>query len=293
MQKSKHTKIKKAQHKKTPKAPKKTQNTTTKKIANTNQSAQKAYKLLSESLNISHSKAKSLIDRGLVSADGKKLMLARIPLPKGVKFSIRQIQEMRIIHKDEDIMCVDKPAFMDSYEVERECQDKQGKEWKLLHRLDKETSGCLLLVKENSDFAKKALDEFVKNRVYKLYNALVSGIINDEQEISLPLLIHKGKSAKTIAISQSAAQKSKNAKSATTHIAPRFIQGKKTLLDVRILTGRTHQIRAHLQAIGHPLIGDTLYGGLNASRLMLHASEIRIFEYVFTSKLPSEFDFRG
>lgn len=293
MQKSKHTKIKKTQPKKTPKAQKIAQNAKTSKTANTNQSTQKAYKLLSESLSISHSKAKSLIDRGLVSANGKKLTLARIPLPKGVKFSISQVQEVLVIHKDEDIMCVDKPAFMDSYEVERECQDKQGKEWKLLHRLDKETSGCLLLVKRDSDFAKKALDEFVKNRVYKLYNALVSGIINDEQEISLPLLIHKGKSAKTLAITQSTAQKAKNAKSATTHIAPRFIQGKKTLLDVRILTGRTHQIRAHLQAIGHPIIGDTLYGGLNASRLMLHANEIRILKYVFTSKLPSEFDFRG
>ena len=286
MQKSKHTKINK-----TPKTPKKTQNTN--KTPTPNQSAQKAYKLLSESLDISHSKAKSLIDRGLVSANGKKLTLARIPLPKGARFHISQVQKVRTIHKDEDILCVDKPAFVDSYEVERECQDKQGKEWKLLHRLDKETSGCLLLVKGNSEFAKKALDEFVKNRVYKVYNALVSGIINDEQEISLPLLIHKGKSAKTLAITQSAAQKAKNAKSATTHITPRFIQGKKTLLEVKILTGRTHQIRAHLQAIGHPIIGDTLYGGLNASRLMLHASEIRILKYVFTSKLPSEFELRS
>ena len=160
----------------------------------------------------------------------------------------------------------------------------------MLHRLDKDTSGCLLLVKQGSDFAKKAIDEFAKNRVYKLYNALVSGIISEEQEISLPLIIHKGKSAKAIIASKKELKtQNKHIKSAITRIAPKFILGKKTLLEVQILTGRTHQIRAHLNAIGHPIIGDSLYGGLLAPRLMLHSSEIRIFEYVFTSVLPREF----
>ncbi|MGX3044721.1 RluA family pseudouridine synthase [Helicobacter sp. T3_23-1056] len=264
---------------------------------------QKAYKLLSEQLNISNAKAKSLIDRGLVSVNGKKLALARIPLPKSTKFHIAQIQEMRILYQDRDILCVDKPAFMDSYEIQNQCQDTQSKEWVLLHRLDKQTSGCLLLVKNGSDFAKKAIDEFAKNRVYKLYTAIVSGIINDECEISLPLLIKKGKSAKSIAIIPKSTPKTPNKdtnqhnktqlKSAITRIMPKFIQGKKTLLEAQIITGRTHQIRAHLQAIGHPILGDSLYGGLNASRLMLHASEIRIFEYVFTSALPSEFALRS
>ncbi len=250
----------------------------------------KAYKLLSEQLRISHSKAKSLIDRGLVCANGKKLTLARIPLQKGTKFSISHIKELQILHKDEFILCVDKPAFMDSYEVQKQCQISQGNEWILLHRLDKDTSGCLLLVKQGSDFAKKAIDEFAKNRVYKLYNALVSGIISEEQEISLPLIIHKGKSAKAIIASKKELKtQNKHIKSAITRIAPKFILGKKTLLEVQILTGRTHQIRAHLNAIGHPIIGDSLYGGLLAPRLMLHSSEIRIFEYVFTSVLPREF----
>ena len=276
---------------------------------------QKAYKLLSEQLHISNAKAKALIDRGLVSANGKKLTLARIHLPKSTKFHISQVQEMRILYQDSNILCVDKPAFMDSYEIQEQCQAMQEtsqttskttskhSQWVLLHRLDKQTSGCLLLVKNGSDFAKNAIEEFAKSRVYKLYTAIVSGIINDECEISLPLLIKKGKSAKSIAIIPKTPPKiaSKNTgqykesqlKSAITRITPQFIQGKKTLLEAQIITGRTHQIRAHLQAIGHPILGDSLYGGLNAPRLMLHASEIRIFEYVFTSVLPSEFALRS
>lgn len=253
----------------------------------------KAYKLLSQQLDISYSKAKSLIDRGLVSANGKRLTLARTPLQKGTKFSITQIQQMQILYQDECILCVDKPAFMDSYEAQKQCQISQGKEWILLHRLDKETSGCLMLVKYNSDFAKKAIAEFANNRVYKLYNALVSGIVSEEQEISLPLIIHKGTSAKVAIASKKELGQNKHIKSAITRIKPAFIVGKKTLLQVEILTGRTHQIRAHLKAIGHPIIGDSLYGGLPAPRLMLHSSEIRIFEYVFTSELPREFVLRG
>ncbi len=287
-------------------APKSTQKTPQKYVQNTSQNTrknqeQKAYKLLSEQLNISNAKSKALIDRGLVSANGKKLTLARIPLPKSTKFHISQIKKMQILYQDSHILCVDKPAFMDSYEIQEQCQDTKGKEWVLLHRLDKQTSGCLLLVKSGSDFAKKAIEEFAKNRVYKLYTAIVSGIINDECQISLPLLIKKGKSAKSIAIIPKSTTKipnkdikhHKELKSATTRIMPKFIQGKKTLLEAQIITGRTHQIRAHLQAIGHPILGDSLYGGLNASRLMLHASEIRIFEYVFTSALPSEFALRS
>lgn len=290
--------------KSTQKSPKNQQKSLTKTSPNPpSNKEQKAYKLLSEQLDISNAKAKSLIDRGLVSANGKKLTLARIPLPKSTKFHIAQIQEMRILYQDRDILCVDKPAFMDSYEIQNQCQDTQSKEWVLLHRLDKQTSGCLLLVKNGSDFAKKAIEEFAKNRVYKLYTAIVSGIINDECEISLPLLIKKGKSAKSIAIIPKSTPKTPSKdtnqhnktqlKSAITRIMPKFIQGKKTLLEAQIITGRTHQIRAHLQAIGHPILGDSLYGGLNASRLMLHASEIRIFEYVFTSALPSEFALRS
>ncbi|MGX2972256.1 RluA family pseudouridine synthase [Helicobacter sp. T3_23-1059] len=295
-------------------APNSTQKSPQKYVQNTSQNTrqnqeQKAYKLLSEQLNISNAKSKALIDRGLVSANGKKLTLARIPLPKSTKFHIAQIQKMQILYQDSHILCVDKPAFMDSYEIQEQCQAMQdisqnaskNSQWVLLHRLDKQTSGCLLLVKSGSDFAKKAIEEFAKNRVYKLYTAIVSGIINDECQISLPLLIKKGKSAKSIAIIPKSTTKTPNKdtkhhtelKSATTRIMPKFIQGKKTLLEAQIITGRTHQIRAHLQAIGHPILGDSLYGGLNASRLMLHASEIRIFEYVFTSALPSEFALRS
>ncbi len=239
--------------------------------------AQKAYKLLSVQERISHNEAKSLIDRGLVTIQGKKLKIARALLSPNTHFKVQQLPPIKIIFQDQNILALSKPAFLTSEEIA-----KLYPQWALLHRLDKETSGILLFIKENSPFHLKAKEEFKKEQVFKQYVAIVEGIIEEEQEITEPLIIQKGHFAKVIVAK-------KNGIKAYTKITPIEIEGKKTKLEILIKTGRTHQIRAHLAHIKHPIIGDTFYGGKPANRILLHAQKIALLDYSFEDSPPKEF----
>lgn len=265
----------KVKHKKTPRKEQQNQH---QKIP---KNAQKAYKLLALQENISNNVAKSLIDKGLVSVKGKKIQIARGLLTPNTRFELQSIQSIKEIFCDENILALEKPAFLTSEEIV-----KKYPQWTLLHRLDKETSGILLLVKDNSPFHLRAKEAFRQLQVLKQYIAIVEGILEEECEISAPLLIQKGNFAK-VSIS-----KTKEGQKAITHIKPLEILGKKTKLEVQIKTGKTHQIRVHLAHIKHPIIGDALYGGKAASRILLHARRIALLGYDFTSQEPSEFIFK-
>lgn len=239
---------------------------------------QKAYKLLALQEKISNNEAKNLIDKGLVSINNKRLKIARAELPINTKFKIQKQPKIKAIFKDENILALSKPPFLSSEEIAQ-----KHKEWSLLHRLDKETSGILLLVKKNSKFHQKAKEEFKAQKVTKKYLAIVSGIVDEEQDLNFPLLIKKDRFAKVSV--------SKSGINAHTHIKPLEIQGKKTKLEVTITTGRTHQIRVHLSHIKHPIIGDTFYGGQEGSRIMLHAQKIELLGYSFIDDEPINFLF--
>ncbi|PUD76252.1 RluA family pseudouridine synthase [Helicobacter pylori] len=240
---------------------------------------EKAYKLLSVQENISHKKAKSLIDSGLVSIGGKKLSVARKELPQNTRFSVQKVEKPSVIFEDENILALFKPPFIESYDLA-----SFFKGWALLHRLDKETSGVILLVKENSEFHLKAKKAFKDRAVKKEYLAIVQGIIEEEREINAPIL--------TIKTTKAFSKISKKGQEAVTIITPLKIINKKTLLKVRIKTGRTHQIRVHLKHINHPIIGDTLYNNdpSSAKRLMLHAHKIALLGYEFEAIAPKEFE---
>ncbi|WP_441746778.1 RluA family pseudouridine synthase [Helicobacter pylori] len=241
---------------------------------------EKAYKILSVQENISHKKAKALIDLGLVSVEGKKLMVARKELPKNTHFSVQKVEKPSVIFEDENILALFKPPFIESYDLV-----SFFKGWVLLHRLDKETSGVILLVKENSEFHLKAKKTFKDRAVKKEYLALIQGIIEEEQEINAPILTFK--------TTKAFSKISKKGQEAVTIITPLKIINKKTLLKVGIKTGRTHQIRVHLKHINHPIIGDTLYNNEpgSAKRLMLHAHKIALLGYEFEAIPPKEFEF--
>jgi len=168
----------------------------------------------------------------------------------------------------------------------------------IVHRLDKATSGVMIVAKTQASFERlKKL--FQEHRMKKTYYALVRGVPKNKKGIiDAPIGIKNGSLKRSV-------HSSKMAKPAVTEYAVvKIIEGSAgekeqyALLKVSPLTGRTHQIRVHLASIGHPIVGDALYGGktnaASASRLMLHAA-VLIFSddagnsFEFEVPLPHEF----
>jgi 23S rRNA pseudouridine955/2504/2580 synthase len=168
----------------------------------------------------------------------------------------------------------------------------------LVHRLDRETSGCLVLAKRRS-----ALRElhacFREGRVEKNYLGLAIGDWQlGEQLIDKPLLVQNRKGGERHVIVNA------DGKQAQTRVALSRTFGKYSLLQCRPLTGRTHQIRVHLQSVDHPLLGDERYGDADENkrarkfglkRLFLHAQSIAFpddsgNELHFTSPLAEDLE---
>jgi 23S rRNA pseudouridine1911/1915/1917 synthase len=237
---------------------------------------EKAYKVLATQEGISNSEAKSLIDRGLVYAGNKKVMIARGDIDPKTNFKIEKVEKIKPIFQNNDIIVVDKPAFVNSDEIERQFKDA-----KLLHRLDRETSGVLMLVK-NEEFREKAIKEFKKDTVYKEYVAWIDGILVENVDIDKAIITEKKNNKAFSKIS-------KKGKPARTEVTPEIVNGKKTKVKCVIHHGRTHQIRVHLKSIDFPIIGDEQYGGRRYKRVMLHARKVVLLGMTFEAAEPTAF----
>ncbi len=237
---------------------------------------EKAYKILAMQEGMSNSIAKSMIDRGLVYVGNKKVMIARGDLDAKTIFRVEKIERIKPIFENDDIIVVDKPAFLNADEVER-----QFKPAVLLHRLDRETSGVLMLVK-NEEFRERAIKEFKQDKVYKEYIAWVEGIISEPVEVDKPILTQK----KNNKAYSNVSPKGKPAKS---EFFPDIVSANKTKIKCIIHHGRTHQIRTHLRYIEHPIVGDEQYGGRQAKRVMLHAYKVRLLGFEFVAPEPKIF----
>ena len=214
-----------------------------------------------------------------------------------------------ILYEDEDVMVVNKPKGMVVHPsaghtsgtlvnaILFHCQGnlsgingvmRPG----IVHRIDKDTTGALLICK--NDVAHRDLAEQLKEHsIKRRYRAIVSGNLKDDEgTVEGPIGRHPV-DRKKMAINY------KNGKEAITHykVLERF--GNATYIECRLETGRTHQIRVHMTSIGHPLLGDEVYGsGKNPYHLQgqaLHAMVLgfvhpRTGEYLeFTAPLPEYF----
>jgi 23S rRNA pseudouridine1911/1915/1917 synthase len=217
-----------------------------------------------------------MIDRGLVYVGNKKVMIARGDLDVKTIFRVEKVQKIKPIFENDDLIVVDKPAYVNSDEIER-----QFKPAVLLHRLDRETSGVLMLVK-NEEFREKAIKEFKQDKVYKEYIAWVEGIISEPVDIDRPIITQKKNN-------RAYSNVSSKGKPARTEVFPDIVSARKTKVKCIIHHGRTHQIRTHLRYIDHPIVGDEQYGGRRAKRVMLHAYKVRLLGMEFVAEEPKEF----
>ncbi|MFA5187753.1 MAG: RluA family pseudouridine synthase [Patescibacteria group bacterium] len=284
---------------------------------------QRLDKFLTAKLPISRSQIQKLIKAGTILVNNKKSSVHNFLQPgdqinipsKEIKklTAIKSLEpnkkvKFKIVYEDDNILVIDKPAGLLVHPTEKMEPDtlvngllarypeiaKVGDDKLrpgIVHRLDKAVSGLILVCK-----TQKAFDYFKnlfqKRKVKKIYTALVHGqMARPEGEINLPIERAKGKGKMAV---KSIAEGGKEALTKYT-IIKQFKNF--SLLEVEILTGRTHQIRAHLNAIQHPIVGDKLYKqkwvkeGLDLDRPFLH-STILSFKNLdgkkleFKSKLP-------
>jgi 23S rRNA pseudouridine1911/1915/1917 synthase len=175
-----------------------------------------------------------------------------------------------ILYEDSALLFVNKPpdivvqrAHDPDEPVLLELAGAHAGELFLMQRLDRGTSGVIFFSKL-ADINAKLTRQFETKRIRKGYLALCEGNLAERQTIDAPL-------ARIGPISFGVRE---HGKRAVTSIVPLRATMEGSLLSIALRTGRTHQIRVHLAAIGHPLIGDWLYGARNAPRPMLHAVEI-------------------
>jgi 23S rRNA pseudouridine1911/1915/1917 synthase len=240
---------------------------------------EKAYKLLATQEEISNKKAKELIDRGLVYITDKKVKIARAEVANDTRFRVEKIDSVKIIYQDENIVAINKPALLDSYDLQDAIEED---ETVLIHRLDRDTSGVLILAR-NKEFLADAIKAFRERKVKKRYVAWVEGVFYEETTIDAPIATHKQGGKAFSEINET------RGKPAITVVRPIEIQGKKSKVEIEIMTGRTHQIRVHLSSIGHPLVGDERYGSVTRSkRILLHAKALSLLGYAFEAKEPKD-----
>jgi len=278
---------------------------------------------LAERSGMTRSRAQKLIEHGLVSISGHEArknhrvrqgeQVSASPLPEETVGLIPQDLLLSVIHQDYDVIVIDKPPGLVMYPAAGHSKNtlmnavayhsqmlatvggplRPG----VVHRIDRDTSG--LVVVALNDTAYYALQEqFTKRSIIRRYLAIVLGRLKTgEGEIDRPI-------GRSVSDRKKMSTRTRRGKSAQTFYRVVEEYGPASLIEARLATGRTHQIRVHLSSIGHPILGDSVYGKKTSIRLgnivvrvprqMLHAATLGFVhpssgqELLFTAPLPDD-----
>lgn len=238
---------------------------------------------------------KQWLAAGRVRVNGDVVRVATSPIAPGDRVSLgapppaELPEKLRIVHENGRLLVIDKPAGLLTiatakertrtvYRIlsdhlaqrprERDRTHPAAKELFIVHRLDRETSGLLVFAK--TEAVKRALQEqFAQQTVERIYLTVVEGRVRDDSG-TLRMRLHEDSGLRVrVAHGQ-------EGRAATTHYRVLARGADTTRLEVRLETGRRGQIRAHLAAAGHPIVGDAAYGSTRdpLRRVCLHASRL-------------------
>ncbi|MGH8914917.1 MAG: RluA family pseudouridine synthase [Acidimicrobiia bacterium] len=249
-------------------------------------------------LELSRAQARALLDEGVL-IDGSPAKpsdrvhrgnIIESPPPAAVVELRPEPLEFGVIHEDEALIVVDKPPGMVVHPgagtsqgtlasgllhryPELEGVGTPGR-WGLVHRLDRDTSGLLLVGRTQQSYEKLSSD-LAARRITRIYTALVHGrFATQTGTIDAPIGRDPARPTRRAVVP--------GGKAAITHYEVRveYLSADASLLEVRLETGRTHQIRVHMAAIDHPVLGDWMYSTLNAPirvpRVFLHAGAVKL-----------------
>ena len=261
-------------------------------------------------LDLTRSKIQSLIKTGNILVNGKEVRNS-YKVEENDEIDITIVKEdldikgedipLNIVYEDDDVLVINKPSNMVVHPaigntsgtlvnalINYSKLSSVNGDFRpgIVHRIDKDTSGLLLVAK--NDKAHLFLEEELKNRrINRIYIALVSGVINhDTGEIDAPIGRDKN-DRKKMAVT------SVNSKPAITHFKVLERYKNATLVECKLETGRTHQIRVHMKYIGHPVINDPVYSnGKNIDDYgqMLHAKSLSLTHPTTKERLTFEVD---
>ena len=255
--------------------------------------------------DLSKKKIKNYLKDGGVLVNGKVVTKYDAPVKKNDTIELSKINKthkksnLDIIYEDEYFFVINKPAGLLSISTTKEKEKtayhqvrefiksrKKNDKIFVLHRLDKDTSGVLVFVKDNTlkNLLQNNWDKYVKTREYV---ALVTGNVKDVDDYTCYL--------KEIGPDKVIVTNKKEGKIAITSLKTINKNNKYSLVKVNIKTGRRNQIRVVLNHLGSPIVGDKKYGGIKSNRLYLHASKLTITNplnnktYTFESSVPTSF----
>ena len=276
-------------------------------------------KFISDKLDISRSRVQKLVEEGLVTIDGvlakpsqkvglNQVVMVEIPEAKPIEIEAEDI-ELDILYEDDDVIVINKSKGMVVHPasgnytgtlvnaIMAHCKDNlSGINGEIrpgiVHRIDKDTSGVLVIAKNDKAHISLA-DQLKEHSMTRVYIAVARGVFKDRAGVIDAPIGRNPKDRKKMGVVA-------NGRHAVTHYKVIHQLDDCAVLEVRLETGRTHQIRVHMTYIGHPLLGDSVYSsGKNKYGFTGQALHAKILGFIhpstgkymeFSSNPPEEFE---